>query len=181
MFSNQHMKSISARTLLALMVVVISLPSVVLATETVSLVAATPVICEFVETLDASLATAGQNISMRVVYDVVADGAVVIKAGAPAFAQVTNSHPSGAIGKPAAITLAINNVMAVDGTRIPVTGMKSAEGENKQTDALVVTILCCILGLIMKGGDTQIEAGTQVTVTTVGEAAISIQDDPGVD
>jgi hypothetical protein len=134
--------------------------------------AGTPVILEFVSGIDPTMVTPGQTVSLRAVSDVVVSGVTVIAAGAAATGEVTVAEKRAAIGKPAKIAIIVRSVDAVDGTKIPVTGQSSREGENKQTESLVIAILCCILALVIKGGEAEIPAGTTITVQTLGSVQI---------
>jgi hypothetical protein len=128
----------------------------------------------FGESIDPATVMPGQTVMLSVVNPVMVAGAMVIQAGAPVLGEVTVSEKAGAVGKPAKIGVALRHVTAVDGTNIPLSGLKQMEGENAQTTALVVTILCCILGLLMKGGKATIPAGAQVQATTMAPATITV-------
>ena len=169
------MRPITLTTLLLFAIQVGFMPGSAVAQSTLKVPGGTSVVCEFVSSIDPATVAPGQLVHLRVVNDVIVGGVTVIKAGAAAQGEVTIAEKQGAIGKPAKVGVIVRTIEAVDGTRIPVTGMSSREGESKQTEALVVTILCCILGLIMKGGATEIAAGTSLTVQTLGPAEVSVE------
>ena len=102
------------------------------------------------------------------------DGNVVIEGGARATAEITLSQKKGAVGKPAVIGVMVRSVEAVDGTMIPISGIKQVTGENKQSEALIVTILCCILGLMIQGGEAEIAAGTNMEATIDATTAVEV-------
>ncbi|RMD82079.1 MAG: hypothetical protein D6815_10085 [Candidatus Dadabacteria bacterium] len=133
----------------------------------------TIVVAAFEEEVNPAAVSQGQAVRLSVVNPVVVNGVTVIEAGAPVMGEVSIAQTPGAIGKPAKIGVTLQYVTAVDGTRIPISGQTVVEGENKQTTSLVVTILCCVLGLIMKGGEASIPAGSQVKATTLADAEIS--------
>jgi hypothetical protein len=126
--------------------------------------------------VDPATTAPGQTVMLSVVTPVVIEGVTVIQAGAPVLGEVTAAEKSGAVGKPAKIGVALRHVTAVDGSNIPLTGLKQMEGENKQSTALIVTILCCVLGLLMKGGIATIPAGSQLQATTMAPASITVAD-----
>jgi len=134
----------------------------------------TPVLVVFNNPVDPASVTPGQTVTLSVVDPVVIDGATAIKAGAAVLGEISVAEKEGAVGKPAKVGIVLRHVTAVDGTNIPLTGMKQLEGENKQTTALVVTILCCVLGLLMKGGSAVIPAGAQIQATTMAPVAVTI-------
>jgi fructose-specific component phosphotransferase system IIB-like protein len=143
----------------------ITSPGVLAAAEAVSVPAGTALTLALEDGLHPDSALVGQKVFFRVVNPVVIDGKTVIAAGARATGEVTHSQKKGPVGKPAVIGVMLRHVEAVDGSMVPVTGVKRIEGENKQTDALIITILCCILGLVIQGGEAELIAGTQVDAT----------------
>lgn len=141
---------------------------------TVAVPIGTIVTAAFTEVVDAAVFTEGQVIGLEVVDPVVIDGVTVIEAGASVRGEVTAAQKSGAVGKPARIQVSLRTVTAVDGSQIALTATKTIEGENKQTSSLVITLLCCILGLLQKGGNAQIPAGASVQATTVAAANVDV-------
>ena len=115
----------------------------------------------------------GQTVTLKVANPVKVNNVVVIDAGATAIGEVTRSEKAGSIGKPAAIGVTLKQVTAVDGTAIPLSGTKMVEGENKQTSSLVITLLCCILGLLQKGGSAEIAAGATVRATVAAPVEVT--------
>lgn len=140
------------------------LPSVAVAGSLVIPVG-TPVTLTFDETVAPATTPAGTIVHLSVMNDVSIDGVVAIPAGAAATAEVISAEKPGSIGKPASISLEARTVEASDGTIVPVVGTKFVEGEDKQSSTLIITILCCVLGLLMKGGDVEIPAGATMDCT----------------
>ncbi|MBU1318177.1 MAG: hypothetical protein KKH67_03170 [candidate division Zixibacteria bacterium] len=117
----------------------------------------------------------GDRVNLAVTYDVIVDGIVVIKAGTIAAAEVTESTTSGAVGKPAKIGISIKRVEAIDGSTVPLYGTKLAEGQSKVGTAVIVTILCCVLGLLIKGGTAELPAGTEIQTETAGAVKVTAE------
>lgn len=140
---------------------------------TTTLRAGTIVTCTFSDAVDPMTVTIGQRISLTVAQAVKVGDVTVIEAGAPVQAEITHAQKKGAVGKPATIGVRLLSVAAVDGTVVAISGQKVIEGESKQTTALVVTILCCVLGLLMQGGEATIPAGSHADATIVAEAQIT--------
>jgi hypothetical protein len=151
--------------LLAVFIGNIFFPSIALAAAEINIPVGTIVLLSAGQTIEPGTVTVGQSIQLTVVNDVVVGGDVVIRAGAIATGEVSQAVKEGSIGKPATIALTLRSVEAVDGTTVPLQGMKSVVGENKQTASVVVTILCCILGLLMKGGPAEITQGSTIEAT----------------
>jgi len=143
---------------------------------TVDVPVGTVVLVVFNDDVDPKAVAAGQTVMLSALNPVVVKGSTVIEVGAPVLGEVTVAEKQGAVGKPAKVGVALRHVTAVDGTNIPLSGQKLVEGESKQTTSLVVTILCCVLGLIMKGGTAIIPAGAQVQATTMAPVTITVAD-----
>jgi len=140
------------------------------AAATVRLPAGTPVIVQLDERVSTESKTMGDNVRASVAADVTVSGTVVIRAGSPVVSEITHVKKPGAIGSPGEIGLAITAVQGVSGEMIRVLPQSaSGEGDNKQTTSLVITLLCCILGLLMKGGHAEIPAGTTINTHTAQE------------
>jgi hypothetical protein len=72
----------------------------------------------------------------------------------------------------------MRSVEAVDGSNIALSGTKHVQGENKQTQSLVITILCCILGLIIQGGDAEIASGSSMDATVEMTTTVEVDTGP---
>jgi len=149
-------------------------PVALAAGETVNIPGGTRLVLAFENAVEPESAQIGQKVYLRVVNGVNVDGNVVIEGGARATAEITLSQKKGAIGKPAVIGVMVRSVEAVDGTMIPISGIKHVEGENKQSEALIVTILCCILGLMIQGGEAEIAAGSNMEATIDATTAVEV-------
>ena len=126
------------------------------------------------ERIHPSTHQVGQTVLLSVQSDVVIDGVVVIAAGTPAMAEVSRSVPMGSVGKPAEIGIDVLSTTAIDGTMVPLRGSKVVVGENKQTQSLIFTLLCCILALMMKGTDAEIMDGSVVRADVYGSLMIEV-------
>lgn len=142
-------------------------------TASVTLKAGSAVQLETVNTIQSDLVIPGQMIDFRVVADVMADGVVVIPAGSIAKGQVMRAEKAKGLGKAGFLEVHIKSVEAVDGTRVNLTGGNIYnEGEEKQTLAIVLGILICILFLTMKGKNAMIPAGYSVGGTVASNVTI---------
>jgi hypothetical protein len=159
--------------LLALALQVVIFPAVALA-ATIEIPVGTVVTVVFNDTVDPTTTAPGQTVMLSVVNPVLIGGTTVIEAGAPVLGEVTMAVKRGSIGKPAQIGVALRHVVAVDGTNIALSGSKQMEGEDKTKSALVITILCCVLGLLQKGGAATIPSGAQVQAMTMAPATITV-------
>lgn len=132
----------------------------------VSIPPGTRVLLRLEETVSPETKNVGDSVSLSVVSDVVVDGKVVIASGALATGEVVVSTKSGVLGKAAEIAFQVTSVTAVDGKSIPLRATKRAEGKGRVTEAVVVAILCCVLGLLMKGEKASLEPGIRIEAET---------------
>ena len=151
----------------------ILLPAVVVAAE-LTIPVGTPVVLQFVETIDPAVVIVGSTVYLTVLSDVTVEGQTAFTAGSTATGVISQAEKAGGIGKPAVLGVTLQSVQAVDGTAVPVSGMMTVEGENKQTSTLVITIICCVLGLLMKGGNIDIPAGSTTDATVAMATSITV-------
>jgi hypothetical protein len=116
--------------------------------------------------------TVGQPVQFRVVKDIVVGNYLLIKAGSLATGEIISITKRGAIGKNGNVTIQAKNVYGVDGTLINISAMKNAAGEEKQTTSIVLTVLCCILFLIMRGEKGILSVGTPLEAMVLGNQYI---------
>ncbi len=145
------------------------------ANEKVTLNAGTSIILETVSFLKSDLLVPGQLIDFKVKYDVKVDSKTVIKAGTIAKGQVTRSQKAKGLGKAGHLEIQVSNVAAVDGTIIPLASSNLyQEGEDKESTAIVLGLLICILFLTMKGKNAEIPPGTEINASSAGTVYINI-------
>jgi len=137
----------------------------------------TQVMLQFQQTVNSKSSNVGDKPNVIVTQDVVVDGSVVVRGGSPTVATVTKAQKAGAVGSPGVIEVEITGVYAVDGTLIRISGARiSEEGKGKQTESIVITLLCCILALLMTGEQGEISTGTQVTGYTIANMDVAIEE-----
>jgi hypothetical protein len=82
--------------------------------------------------------------------------------------------PKG-IGKEGHFEIQIKSVTAVDGQEVFLTGGNVyQEGEDRQTEAVLLGIFVCILFLAMKGKNAQVPPGYQVNSSVATTMQISV-------
>ncbi len=143
--------------------------------EKVILRAGTPVMLETTTLISSNAVAPGQEISLRVKYDVKVGDKVVIRAGAPATAQVIRVQKAKALGKPGYIEIEAKSVTAVDGTRVPLTGGRVyVEGDDRQTLSIVLGIFVCVLLLLLKGKEAEIPPGYTIQAQVASDTPIEV-------
>lgn len=149
-------------------------PDFLLAETKITIPVGTLVTLRTTSELNPKYLNVGDRVILKVANDVKIDGKVVIAAGASARGEITAKKNQGLAGVNARIGLAVRSVEAVDGTAVSLYGSKMAEGESKTTESVILTVLCCILFLLMKGQDANIPAGTLIDCEVAGATEITI-------
>jgi hypothetical protein len=81
---------------------------------------------------------------------------------------------NGLLGAEGELEIAVKSIKAVDGTSVYLSSNNLAdEGSNKVVLSVVVT-LCCLFGFLIKGGQAEIPAGTQVQGMVVSNTDINV-------
>jgi hypothetical protein len=140
-------------------------PHVALA-ENVTVPAQTSVELTTTAAIDPVMVNIGDQITLQAANDVVVNGKVVIQAGAPATARVTQAKKNNYIGIPASIGIVVEHVQAVDGNMIAISGAQVQEGDNKMVVSIGLSLICCLLFALMKGGTATIPSGTRIIANT---------------
>jgi hypothetical protein len=117
----------------------------------------------------------GQTIDFRVKYDVKVGDKTAIAAGSIAKGQVMRAQKAKGVGKEGYVEIQIKSVTAVDGQEVFLMGGNVyQEGQDKQTLAIVLGILVCILFLTIKGKNAIIPAGYQVTSGVASTVTVKV-------
>jgi len=162
---------LTAGTLFAFMWMFL-LPHGSIAQQKVEIPVGTTVVLKTNTTLAPEQLKVGDTVELSVVSDVIIDGKVVIKAGDRARGEITSSKDRNLIGIPAKIGVTIRSVQAVDGTTIPLSGSKLSEGKNKMLPSIGLSLICCVLFALMKGGEASLPAGTQIEATVAAATPV---------
>lgn len=116
----------------------------------------------------------GDAVQFKVVADVLVEDKIVIASGASSQGTVSLSKEPGIIGAPAKISISVDSVQTVDGSAVPVRATKHQEGEDKQTNTLILGLICLPL-ILTEGGDTQIPQGTTIEAYTIGTIEVTLK------
>ena len=116
----------------------------------------------------------GRPIQFVVAEDVVVDGIPVFRRGALAVGHLTDFKSAGAYGRHATLEFTFDSATAVDGQQIPVTGeiQQLQGGETAAKFESVARTQPILLGLLMKGADVFIRAGTEYDLAVSGQSLI---------
>lgn len=128
--------------------------------------------------LTSKTATTGMEVPLRVVYDVIIDGQVVIPAGSAAIGRVLEAKKAKIFGKPGHLAIGVESISMQDGF-IPMHGSDTiADGDSRA----VVSWVCFGVSFIIlwplifvpfciKGKQAEIAAGTRLSAYTGGQVS----------
>lgn len=150
-------------------------PGVVLA-EQFTLEEGTPVRLKLVNTVTSSKAHEGDEVSFKVIDDILAiDGkTVLIPAGSSAWGSVTEANKRGRIGGKGELALIIEGAQAANGKTVPLRASISREGHSKLGTVIALSLLVTPLFLFMRGKDAKIHAGAQLSAYIDRDSIIDI-------
>lgn len=121
----------------------------------------------------------GSAVSFTVVHPVKVNGVTVIRAGARATARVTKAKKGGSWGRAGQLAWMMQDVVAVDGSRVPLEFTKSSKGDSKGgtvATGIVVTGLlfwpAAPLWGFKKGKDAKVPAGRRFDVAVHGNSTV---------
>lgn len=133
----------------------------------------TPVRMKINRTVSSADAEAGQNVDFTTLDDVKVGDMVIIPQGSIAMATITEAQAKGHLGKGGKLGMNIDYVRLPDGDKIPLRGIQDVKGGGHMgamTGAMVATAIvfwpAAPFFLFMKGKDTKIPEGHEVTVYT---------------
>lgn len=126
--------------------------------------------------LSSKTAQEGDEVEYFVKYDVLSpNGEVVIKQGAIATGRVTKARRAGLLGKKGKLEFTVEEVDAVNGTKIPLRSTIEKQGKGRGTAAVAVTALVSVLGVFIKGKNVTVEQGTIVDAYTDNDTWIEVR------
>ena len=124
------------------------------------------------QTVSGKTAKPGSFIALSVVNPVVINGETLIQAGAQAEGQVSSAKKANIIGSPGSVGITVTSVTAVDGTKVPLQGMASQDGEDKMVMSLIIGLLC-IFGFLQKGGEGDLDSNLVINARTLSAADVN--------
>ncbi len=143
--------------------------------DTITLKAGTMIPAKTKTMLNSANLTVGKTVDFIVSKDIVVDGKIVVEAGSSAKGQVVRVSPAKGLGKAGFVAIEMKSVTAIDGSQVYINGDNIyQEGEDKETLALVLGLVVCILFLTIKGKDAIIPQGYDVSPIVAASAEINI-------
>jgi uncharacterized membrane protein len=173
------MKTFRSRPLIVLTLIIIvitffNLPDIVhaQAIEKVKLTAGT-IVALSIENTITSEATVGETVHFRVMRDVSVNDQVVIKSGSMATGKVVEVISRAGLGKGGKVTVKLNTVQSVDGQNIYLSGSLDKQGEDKVALTVILGLICLPL-FLLKGGEANIPAGTEIRAYVEQDYSIEV-------
>ena len=126
----------------------------------------------------------GNAITFLVSRRVFVNGALVIDRGAVATARIIKSKRAGSWGRGGTLDFALENVVAVDGTRIPIRLSNEVKGNNQTTAVAAAAIITGAIGFpyaspaaliwaLKKGDDAVLDQGTKLVAVVRNEQEVA--------
>ena len=139
----------------------------------------TPLEVELTFNVSSGEVEEGSAVSFTVVHPVKIDGVTVIAAGARATARVTKAKKGGSWGRAGTLAWAMQDVVAVDGSKVPLEFAKRTRGDSKGGTVATAVIVTGVLFWpaapfwgFKKGKDAKIPAGSRFDVAVHGNAVV---------
>jgi hypothetical protein len=154
-------------------------PVAALAPVEIAIPDGTPLEVESTFTVSSAEVEEGSAVSFTVVHPVKVNGVTVISAGARATARVTKAKKGGSWGRAGQLAWMMQDVIAVDGSKVPLEFTKSTKGDSKGgtvATGIVVTGLlfwpAAPLWGFKKGKDAKVPAGRRFDVAVHGNTTV---------
>jgi hypothetical protein len=141
----------------------------------------TPLEVEATYTVSSAEVEEGSAVSFTVVHPVIINGAMVIARGARATARVTKAKKGGSWGRAGTLAWMMQDVIAVDGSKVPLEFSKSTRGDSKGGTVATGIIVTGVLFWpaapfwgFKKGKDAKVPAGRRFDVTVHGNTNVQV-------
>lgn len=118
------------------------------------------------------------KVDLEVVRDVVIDGVVVFKKGAPARGTVTAAANARSFGRSGNLAFTIESVEAVNGQAVRLDTNRALKGETRAGATVAAVVLVGVFGGFVKGKNIEVPAGTEYVTYTVGDRRLNLSNVP---
>jgi hypothetical protein len=144
----------------------------------IKLPAGTRVELEMAHTIDSMTTRTGDLVSFRVVNPVMVGGVAVIAVGATGTARVVRAERNGHFGRAGRIVWELQEVTAVDGTRVPLVAAGRAVGDSKgakvaATMALAVLSPVALAAGFKRGENAVVPEGKRFDAVTRADSVVN--------
>lgn len=119
-----------------------------------------------IDEISSQKAVQDDPLTFRVAEDVIVDGKILIAKNTTAKGIVTNAKKKGFMGRSGELSIRLESTETVDGQKIKIRSSKSGEGGDNTGTTIALTVLFGPLGLLKRGKEAVIKAGTNITAYT---------------
>jgi len=116
---------------------------------------------KLIQHLKGDQVTVGQSVDFEVARDIIINNFIVIKRGAPAYADITTTEKGGYVSKGGKIGLAIDYCKAIDGSKVYLKSILQKEQESHMGANIAASVIVCPLFLLARGEEAEIPVGTE--------------------
>ena len=108
----------------------------------------------------------GDPLTFKIAEDVKINGKTAIAKDAIVKGTVSSAKKKGFMGKGGELSIRIESTQTIDGQKIKLRASKSGDGGNNVGSTVALTVLFGPLGLLRRGKEAKIKAGTILTAYT---------------
>jgi hypothetical protein len=138
----------------------------------------TPVKLQLSRTLSSADAKAGQEISFEVADDIDVNGVTVLHRGASAVGVVVEAQAKKRMGRAGKLNFTITSVRLADNEKVALRSVNDASGESRSAGVtqmvLNMPMVAAPFFLLIKGGDSSIPKGTEITAFVDGDVHLDM-------
>ncbi|MCA1557607.1 MAG: hypothetical protein LC731_03595 [Acidobacteria bacterium] len=126
------------------------------------------------EEISSGTATEGDPVNFKVDEDVKVNGKVVIAKDTLVKGTIANAQKAGRMGKGGKLGIRVESTTAVDGQKVRLRASKGNEGGDKVGTVIALSVFFGLFGLLKKGNNAKIKAGTKIKVYTDEAKAVKV-------
>lgn len=134
----------------------------------------TEFVAVFADALSSKTSSEGDAVKLKVDEPVIVNGDTVIRSGAVVRGVISEAKGAGFMGRGGKLNMRVETVTLADGQHAKVRAAKSKGGDEKRGQTIALTVLFGPLGLLRRGDDAEIKAGTPVHLFTDEALTISV-------
>jgi hypothetical protein len=126
------------------------------------------------EEISSGTATEGDPINFKVEEDVKVDGKIIIAKDTLVKGTIANAQKAGRMGKGGKLGIRVESTTTVDGQKLRLRASKGNEGGDKVGTVIALSVFFGLFGLLKKGNNAKIKAGTKIKVYTDEAKAVKV-------
>lgn len=128
-----------------------------------------------IDEISSKKAVQDDQLTFKIAEDVVVNGRILIAKNTTAKGIVTNAKKKGMMGRSGELSIRLESTETVDGQKVKIRSSKSGEGGDNTGTTVALTVLFGPLGLLKRGKDAVIKAGTIITAYTDEAKNVSVK------